>query len=79
MNKQEMVDLLATHTTSTTHRPDFAKLPERLLQRELQFRGLIEFDEPEVFEEDDAGVSGDELDVLISGARRSRLDNHFFD
>jgi hypothetical protein len=83
MNRQEMVDLLTSHTTSTpdgaSRRPDFAKLSERLLQRELQFRGLIGFEEPDIFDEDDGGMSGDELNVLVAGARGSRVDNHFFD
>ena len=96
MNKQEMVDRLVTHALQiraeeavgeeTRGRrpqrcPDYAKLPERLLKRELQLRGLIDYDEPDLFDEDDADddVSGNDLRVLISGSVRPRLDNHFFD
>lgn len=85
MNKQEMVDLLVSHEGAGTRRtrrgPAFAKLPERLLKRELQLRGLIEFDEPDPCDEDDAGVGvwGDELHELISRSPRRSLDNHFFD
>lgn len=82
MNKHEMVELLASATSTTyaaSRRPDFAKLSEQRLKRELQLRGLIGFEEPEIVDEDDTGVSGDELDGLIAGARRSRIDNHFFD
>jgi hypothetical protein len=96
MNKQEMVDRLVAHALQTwsdepvrggsrarlpQRCPDFARLPERLLQRELQLRGLIDFDEPEVFDEDDASddASGDELRVLFSGSARPGLDTHFFD
>ena len=96
MNKQEMVDRLVTHTLQTwsdeaaregtrgrrqKRCPDYAKLPERLLRRELELRGLIDFEEPELFDEDDAGddMSGDALRVLISCSVRPSLDNHFFD
>lgn len=85
MNKQEMVDLLVSHEGTGTRRvgrgPDFAKLPERLLKRELQLRGLIDFDEPEPCDEDDAGFGGwgDELRGLISRSPRRSLDSHYFD
>ena len=96
MNKQEMVDRLVTHALETwadeparegsrvrhpKRCPDYAKLPERMLKRELQLRGLLDFDEPELFDEDDANddVSGDDLRALISGSVRPSLDNHFFD
>ncbi|MFO1207216.1 MAG: hypothetical protein U1E63_16090 [Burkholderiales bacterium] len=84
MNKQEMVDLLVTHETTSApaaaRRRNFARLSERLLERELLFRGLIDFDEPEPGEEDaDPGVWSDEINALVSSSRRSRLDNHFFD
>lgn len=84
MNKQEMIDLLVTHAATATpgasRRRNFAKLSERLLERELLFRGLIDFGEPEPCEEDtDPGMWGDELDALVRGSHRSRLDNHFFD
>ena len=92
MNKQEMVDRLVMHTLhapfeeaapgrSRMREPDFAKMPERLLKRELQLRGLIDFDEPELFDEDDANdeVSADELRALVSAAPRPCRDNHFFD
>lgn len=84
MNKQEMVDLLVTHETTSApvaaRRRNFARLSERLLERELLFRGLIDFDEPEPSEEDaDPGVWSDEINALVSSSRRSRLDNHFFD
>jgi hypothetical protein len=96
MNKQEMVERLVAHTLQNwsdepardgsrqrhlTRCPDFAKMPERLLKRELQFRGLLDFDEPELFDEDDADadVSGDDLRVLISRSPRPSIDNHVFD
>ena len=84
MNKQQMVDLLETHDTSTTfgapRRRNFAKLSERLLKRELLFRGLIDFDEPEPCDDDaDPAVWGDTLRALVSSSRQTRLDNHFFD
>jgi hypothetical protein len=94
MNKQEMIDRLVTQSlaasTETTPEgacgrrqnrlPDFAKLPERLLKRELQFRGLLDFDEPDPFDDEaDEGVSESELLVLLSGSARPSLDNHFFD
>jgi hypothetical protein len=96
MNKQEMIDRLVKHALRTqaeeavdedtrgrrrTRCPDFAKLTEHALKRELQFRGLIDFDEPEPFDEDDAGddVYGEDLRALISNSARPGLDNHFFD
>lgn len=95
MNKQEMVDRLVTHALQTwsdeparegsrerhaKRCPDFAKLPERLLKRELQFRGLLDFEEPEPFDDDaEDAVFGDDLRALIPGSVRPSLDNHFFD
>ncbi len=94
MNKQEMVDRLVTHALQTRSDepvhdgsrqcrpktcPDFAKMSERLLERELQFRGLLDFDEPELVDDNEDAVSGDDLRVLLAGSLRPSLDNHFFD
>ena len=89
MNKQQMIDRLVTDAllhagfddSARAGSRDFAKMPERLLERELQFRGLLDFDEPDPFDIDDAddGVFGDELRTLVSRAGRLSLDNHFFD
>jgi hypothetical protein len=93
MKKQEMIDRLVTHALQTwadeparersrtghpERGPDYSKLPERLLKRELQLRGLIDFDEPELVDEDDADDVVD-LGTLIPGSVRPVLDNHFFD
>ena len=94
MNKQEMVDCLVTHALQTRSAepahdgsrqrrpktcPDFAKMSERLLERELQFRGLLDFDEPDLVDDNEDGMSGDDLRVLLAGSLRPCLDNHFFD
>lgn len=93
MKKQEMIDRLVTHALQTwadepagrgpgtghaESGPDYSKLPERLLKRELQLRGLIDFDEPELVDEDDVDDVLD-LGTLIPGSVRPVLDNHFFD
>lgn len=96
MNKQEMVDRLVTYSLQALSEEPareglqelyrkgfsgFANMSERRLKQELEFRGLIAFDEPEQVDDEDADyeVSEDALMVLVSGSVRPSVDNHFFD
>jgi hypothetical protein len=95
MNKHEMVNRLVAHCLQTlsadsTHEgvgelyrrgfSGFANMPERRLRQEMEFRGLIEADEPEQIDDGtDEDVSEDQLMFLVSGAAGSRIENHFFD
>jgi len=96
MNKQEMVDRLVTHSLrALSEEPDqeglgelyrkgfadFANMPERRLRQELEFRGLVDFDEPEQIDdgEVDDDVSDEQLMFLVSGPAVSRVDNHLVD
>ncbi len=93
MNKQEMVNRLVSYCQSQSEEPAtaslqtvcgknftaFAKMSERRLRRELEFRGLLAFDEPEEKDEEDHETSGIPLMALLSRSTGGNLGNHFFD
>ena len=95
MNKQEMVDRLVTHSLQALSEDrdgagpreldrrkftGFANMPERRLRRELEFRGLIEIDEPERIDDElDGDLPDEQLMLLVSGSVGLRVDNHLFD
>ena len=96
MNKQEMVDRLVTYSLQTLSEEPareglqelyrkgfsgFANMSERRLKLELEFRGLIAFDESEQIDDEDADyeASEDALMALVSRSVRPSADNHFFD
>lgn len=95
MDKQQMIDRLISHSLQTAgdgeyrenlrelYRkgfPGFANLPEASLKRELQFRGLLAYEEPDEFDVDsDYEQAGEQLISLVSSSARSFASNHFFD
>ena len=94
MNKQQMVERLVSHclqSLSEDHASAslqkiygkdfsaFARMSERRLKRELEFRGLADFDEPDEFDEAGDFEPDVQLVGLLSRSTGARVENHFFD
>ncbi|MFZ5555480.1 MAG: hypothetical protein ACOZDY_01955 [Pseudomonadota bacterium] len=94
MKRQEMIDRLVEAARVATARDEsgaglgallregfigFEKMSEASLRRELQFRGLLDYDEPELPEADDGESTETELMVLLSGMTGNDPTLHFFD
>jgi hypothetical protein len=96
MNKQEMVDRLVTHSLQAVSEDgeskgsresvrsklaSFAHMSERRLRRELEFRGLIEIDEPESIDDEEpvGDLADEQLMFLFAGSAGLRADRHLFD
>jgi hypothetical protein len=94
MNRQDMVRRLVEVARVATQRDEsgngleallregfvgFEKMSEATLRRELQFRGLLDYGEPEIAEVDDDEPSESDLMALLSGMTSADPTLHFLD
>lgn len=94
MNRQDMVKRLVEAARAATERDEtgegvaallregfvgFDRMSDSRLRRELLFRGLMDYDEPEPGDADADEPSEAELMVLLSGMTSSDPTLHFFD